>query len=931
MPDLDATRRERIAVLRGRFVTPEGFTVERVADNDLVGSIVNMTFDHKGRPVLAWEHGGIRILLDEDGDGKYESFKEFCAEIKTAHGMHYLGPGDLLVNANGPEGTGLYRLRDTDGDDRADVVELIAKSRGGIQEHGPHTILTGPDGFQYVLYGNHAHPDVALDPASPSRRMREDHLLDRFVDPRGHANSIRVPGGTTHRLDLENNTWSQFAGGYRNPFDMAANLEGEIFAYDADMEWDVGLPWFRPTRVIHVIPGGDYGWRTGSSKLPFYYIDTLPGVFDVGRGSPVGTAFYYHDVYPEKFRGALFMGDWARGRIRVLFPEKVGATYKGPAYDFVLGEPLNVTDLDIGPDGFLYFTTGGRSTTGGLYRVRYTGPIEQRDSEGINTVLDQPMPRSAWGKLALSQAKQEMGERWEKELLETLRDSNASGERRLRALEALWALGPKPEVEALEKLARDRDPMVRGGAILLLGTLEFDRVREALTRALTDDDPFVARRACEALVRAGLNEATSIGPGRDIPNNLLKLLDDEDRFLRYSARNALMRVDRRAWAGEVANDSIAERPRGGLEGLLALVYTQATAGESDEIFKKLDQYSNHDLDDETLLRYLRVLQLALIRDLAEAPSARQGFAGQVGPRLLERFPSEDWRVNRELQVVLAYMETPGAIEAMLDYLTPEKSQEEQIHTVYGLRSIKNGWTREQRDRLVGWFDRAWDMAGAASMAGYINNLWEAALEILPENEREVAEARKEMFMKERVKMAAALMAEIEGDRPPTGRSDLAQMSFQELSEYLEYDVMTYERGSAERGKGVFLRAKCANCHVFGSIGSGGGPDLSTVVSRFRRKEILESIMYPSKVISDQYTELNIDLKNGEMISGLVAGESDQTLTLINAAGERIDVAKSEIAGRRPSEISIMPEGLLGTMNLNDLVNLILFLEAGSDL
>ena len=359
MPDVDLTRTERLEVMGSRFFTPEGFVVEQVATDELVGSVVNMTFDHLGRPALSREGGGIQLLIDEDGDGKYDSVKEFCTEIKTAHGMHYIGPGDLLVNSEGPEKTGLYRLTDTDGDDKADKVMLIANSRGGIQEHGPHTILTGPDGYFYVLYGNHAFPRVELDPASPSRDLREDHLLPRFVDPRGHANSIRAPGGTIHRLDPELKQWSQIVAGYRNPFDMAADIQGELFPFDADMEWDFGLPWYRPIRVVHAVPGGDFGWRTGSSKIPFYNIDTLPSVDNAGRGSPVGVAFYYHNAYPKQYYGALFLGDWARGRIRVIFPKQAGATYEGRIVDFVLGEPLNVTDMDIGPDGSLYFSTGG--------------------------------------------------------------------------------------------------------------------------------------------------------------------------------------------------------------------------------------------------------------------------------------------------------------------------------------------------------------------------------------------------------------------------------------------------------------------------------------------------------------------------------------------------------------------------------------------
>ena len=120
MPDYDAVRKERLDILGGRFRTPDGFTVEEVASDELVGSVINMTFDHLGRLVVSSEDGGIRILLDEDGDGIFDSQKSFSEDVQTAMGMHYLGPGDLLVHSKGPDGAALYRLTDTDGDDEAD-------------------------------------------------------------------------------------------------------------------------------------------------------------------------------------------------------------------------------------------------------------------------------------------------------------------------------------------------------------------------------------------------------------------------------------------------------------------------------------------------------------------------------------------------------------------------------------------------------------------------------------------------------------------------------------------------------------------------------------------------------------------------------------------------------------------------------------------
>src|SRR5690606_13108681 len=168
--------------------------------------------------------------------------------------------------------------------------------------------------------------------------------------------------------------WTFVAGGFRNAYDAAFNLVGELFTFDSDMEWDINMPWYRATRTVHVVPGGEYGWRTGSGKWPAYYPDTLPPLSDIGRGSPVGIAFYQGDAFPAKYRDALLLGDWSRGRILVAVHTRAGATYTETVEDFVLGTPLNVSAIAVGPDGAVYFAKGGRNTEGGIYRVVYRGP-----------------------------------------------------------------------------------------------------------------------------------------------------------------------------------------------------------------------------------------------------------------------------------------------------------------------------------------------------------------------------------------------------------------------------------------------------------------------------------------------------------------------------------------------------------------------------
>jgi len=305
----------------------------------------------------------------------------------------------------------------------------------------------------------------------------------------------------------------------------------------------------------------------------------------------------------------------------------------------------------------------------------------------------------------------------------------------------------------------------------------------------------------------------------------------------------------------------------------------------------------------------------------ERNELRQCFVVQHGDEVL-----------LDLQQTLAYMDLPGAAAAMLAMLTPDKSQEEQIYTVYCLRAIKSGWTAEQRQQLVSWFDRGWEMRGGASFEGHIEYLWQDTLKILPEAERVAAEQHKADVFKKRQEEALAKQMEADG-KAKVEKSDLVGMGFQELAEYLEYDPGAYASSNAEdivRGREVFERAKCATCHVFGTVGKGGGPDLSTVVARFRRRDILEAIMYPSKVVSDQYIGVTLELSDLSDVTGMIVSENDQVINLITSNGEKMEVKKADITKREDAKGSIMPEGLLSTMSMQELVALINFLERGGD-
>ena len=140
----------------------------------------------------------------------------------------------------------------------------------GWGEHGPHGIVLGPDGESlYLVAGNHTELPETYDPVVPPV-WQTDQLLPSLRDPRGHAADRQPPGGWIVRTDSLASELELISVGYRNAYDLAFSADGELFTFDSDMEWDLGMPWYRPIRVLHVTSGSEFGWRTGSGKWAEY-------------------------------------------------------------------------------------------------------------------------------------------------------------------------------------------------------------------------------------------------------------------------------------------------------------------------------------------------------------------------------------------------------------------------------------------------------------------------------------------------------------------------------------------------------------------------------------------------------------------------------------------------------------------------------------
>ena len=195
---------------------------------------------------------------------------------------------------------------------------------------------------------------------------------------------------------------------------------------------------------------------------------------DIGKGSPTAVKFGTHSRFPQRYQRALFILDWAYGRIIAVHVDPHGAGYRAQSETFVRGQPLNVTDLDFGPDGAMYVVTGGRKTQSALYRIRYVGPQTSSPAETV-----QQRERETWSK--------------------TARKSR-------RTLEAFHR--PHPDaVSSAWKWLGHADPALRYAARV---AIEHQPPNEWRDRALSEGDSLTAVTAWMALARSGDEDVFSV-------------------------------------------------------------------------------------------------------------------------------------------------------------------------------------------------------------------------------------------------------------------------------------------------------------------------------------------------------------------------------------------------------------------------------------
>lgn len=849
------------------FTVRPGFAVERlfVVPKEQLGSWVCITTDARGRLIASdqSDKGLVRITpapLDGSGPTVVERIP---VNLTAAQGLLWAFDA-LYVVCNGGPGSGLYRVTDADGDDTLDTVEKLRAFEGG-GEHGPHAVLLAPDGVGlFIICGNHTKVPFAIEDQTPPQTMGglrtaqrrvglpadgasrlpanwdEDLLIPRMWDAGGHAVGILAPGGYVVRTDRDGKQWEIWSAGYRNPYDMGFNADGELFVYDADMEWDFGTPWYRPTRVNHATSGSELGWRSGSGKWPASSPDSLPALVDIGPGSPVGAGFGYGAKFPAKYQKAFYVCDWTFGTMYAIHLAPEGATYTGVKEEFVSRTPLPLTDMTVGKDGAIYFTVGGRGGQSELYRVTYKGPE------------------------------------------------------------------PTDSVDA-------RDP--------------------------TASEARQVRRDLEALHRPAADPAAAIAAA--VPK-----LSHPDRFIRYAARIALEHQPVDRWQAEAL--ALAD-PRGRINAALA-VARQADPSARDAVLAALDSIDVKTLDTAGTIDLVRAYELALIR-LGDPPAAAKA---RIAARFDPLLPSGSFDLDRALSGLLVAVRSPGIVTKIVGLLAAPSgsagatnlapNEEElrqliarnagygaavkaalekrtdllQMHYAYVLRTVteKDAWSLADRTVYHDWFTRARTWAGGNSFRKFLTNIENESLIGYSDNDK--------------------LALETLGARKPYQPPPLPKPEGPGRQWTTEEVLALAGRPGAEglakgrdfaHGKRSFAAARCVVCHRYGEEGGATGPDLTQAAGRFKLEDLVDAIIHPSKVVSDQYKASIVQTADGRVVTGRIVSESADSITVVTDPEDATKFAvleRSDIEEILPSSESLMPKGLLDQLGEAEVLDLLAY-------
>lgn len=921
---------------------PPGFIATEFAREPLVRHPCSMAFDRQGRlfvgmgpqfrmPKPDTPGDSVVIVLDTDGDGVADQVKTFATGFNCIQGLAWHGR-DLWV-ANSPD---LTVVRDLDGDDEADEYVRIYTDLGNL-EHGLHGLNWAPDGKLYMSKGNskgltlagRLAPKAIRDltgvkapPGSPDfpepRTYRKGDYKHTYQDP----NDDWGREGGILRCDDGGRNLEIVARGFRNPWDITPDSGFNWLGTDNDQVG--GDRVFMPFFGAHF--GWNHPWKSHWSDAP--NPPTAPVSGPLFEGSGTGIIYADGPHFPPAFRGVFFINDWSRKTTFVWRPQWDGALLRPAGGNWepfaTAGQSLFApTDLEVGPDGALWILgwgggyggnvnkNGDFTSQGRVFRIAW------KDAPAANgNTAKRAQPLAKWsvpdlladfnGPLPVWRidAQDELvrrGAAVKNDLVAALRTGKLTEAQETWTAWTLGRIAPDdPEIaDVFTRLLSADAPATLNLRIQALRILAH-RVRtygktpalpEGVSALLKSREPRLRFEAVQALFQARQKQA--------VPAIQALLADETDRVTFYTAWQAL-----RELAGPEAIQAMLTDARGGVRrgAMLALLESNALKREAVSALAR-------DSDPG-------------VQEVAALVMGKTPIGNTTGPAKTPAFAASTSGVsllkNLKTRSAQPYQLVAGGLQPGVKPYTDRD---------YTLLTIPPS--------LLGT-----DFLQTANHDdGSRGEDWLTFESVLPVRVHVALDTRQKTppaWLRDgfqatttTIKADHWLFQLYTRDFPPGpirlgGNTDGGQgggkgnyivileplpLPAPAAPTTLEASLALVPNGDAKRGEVLFHHrggAGCVKCHRLAEHGNTFAPDLASIGARTLAPHIVESLLHPSKVITEGFKLQVVETQTGIVHTGILLEESGLTLTLGLATGERLVLDKEKIENRSSSNISSMP-------------------------
>jgi putative heme-binding domain-containing protein len=421
-------------------------------------------------------------------------------------------------------------------------------------------------------------------------------------------------------------------------------------------------------------------------------------------------------------------------------------------------------------------------------------------------------------------------------------------------------------------------------------------------------------------------------------------LGHPDRFLRSAARLVVEHQPVQTWRKKATAE---KDPWSRITAIVALSRHGKPTDQKDAI-KALTSIDFGSLSQPARLELLRALSLVFIRLGKPTVEQSRAVIAQIDPH----FPNKDSPVDAELSRVLAYLNAPSVVEKTIALMeSAEKEdvsalqEQAQRNEFYGqvvktmaqqsphrrrmllasmLRNVSAGWTTPLRKRYFQLINEAMSSSRGGNLYyGGWQMIRDESVASIPE-----AEKRKLAGL-----ISDEALPDLQGLELPSAVGPGQEWSVRGVMEPLGNKPELLRKRNFDNGKKMFSASTCILCHRFNLEGGNVGPDLTGIGSRFSISELMESIVNPASVVSDQYASSIITLKNGEVLTGRIIQRDDEQIALMPnmfKPQELKAVPMAEVATVERSPMSQMPPGLINGLNLDELLDLLAYLISGAN-